>query len=210
MVPMLMGNAVLFVGSLIAMAVLSPLLTLVALAVAPPCGSSRSVPAHAVPGELGRAAAGGRRRGGGRGRRDRRARGEGLRAGGAGGGADRAGRPRLYASRVRTVRLMARYNPALQAVPALGQVGVLALGGWLALHGTISAGHVPGLLLLPGGAGRAGYTEAFIRLVGEDAPHLRAADPGRSAAGRCVMRPVVGRTCCPGAQAVIHAAAASS
>ena len=35
MVPMLMGNAVLFAGSLIAMAVLSPPLTLVALAVAP-------------------------------------------------------------------------------------------------------------------------------------------------------------------------------
>jgi ATP-binding cassette subfamily B protein len=46
----------------------------------------------------------------------------------------------LYASRVRTVRLMARYNPALQAVPALGQVGVLALGGWLALQGSITLG----------------------------------------------------------------------
>ena len=56
---------------------------------------------------------------------------------------------RLYASRVRAVRLMARYNPALQAVPALGQVGVLALGGWLALQGSITPGHVPGLLLLP-------------------------------------------------------------
>src|SRR4029453_19439525 len=47
---------------------------------------------------------------------------------------------RLYASRVRAVRLLARYNPALQAIPALGQVGVLALGGWLALHGAISLG----------------------------------------------------------------------
>ena len=35
---------------------------------------------------------------------------------------------------------MARYNPALQAVPALGQVGVLALGGWLAIHGSITLG----------------------------------------------------------------------
>ena len=35
---------------------------------------------------------------------------------------------------------MARYNPALQAVPALGQVGVLALGGWLAIEGTITLG----------------------------------------------------------------------
>ena len=47
---------------------------------------------------------------------------------------------RLYAARVRAVRLLARYNPALQAIPALGQVGVLALGGWLALQGTISLG----------------------------------------------------------------------
>jgi ATP-binding cassette subfamily B protein len=47
---------------------------------------------------------------------------------------------RLYASRVRAVRLLARYNPALQAVPVLGQVGVLALGGWLAIEGSITLG----------------------------------------------------------------------
>ncbi|HEX5189549.1 MAG TPA: ABC transporter ATP-binding protein, partial [Streptosporangiaceae bacterium] len=46
----------------------------------------------------------------------------------------------LYAARVRAVRLMARYNPTLQAIPALGQVGVLALGGWLAIHGDINLG----------------------------------------------------------------------
>ncbi|MGZ6910009.1 MAG: ABC transporter ATP-binding protein [Acidimicrobiia bacterium] len=46
----------------------------------------------------------------------------------------------LYASRSRLVRLQARYSPALQAIPAYGQVGVLALGGWLALHGHISLG----------------------------------------------------------------------
>nr|WP_245771668.1 ABC transporter ATP-binding protein [Actinacidiphila guanduensis] len=47
---------------------------------------------------------------------------------------------RLFASRLRVVRCTSRYNPALQAVPALGQVAVLALGGWLALHGRISLG----------------------------------------------------------------------
>ena len=46
----------------------------------------------------------------------------------------------LYRSRVRTVRLQARYQSALQAIPALGQVGVLALGGWLAIQGEISIG----------------------------------------------------------------------
>jgi ATP-binding cassette subfamily B protein len=38
------------------------------------------------------------------------------------------------------VRLLARYQPAMVAVPALGQVGVLALGGWLAIHGSITLG----------------------------------------------------------------------
>ena len=47
---------------------------------------------------------------------------------------------RLYSARVRAVRLMAHYNPALQAVPLFGQVGVLALGGWLALNGSIKLG----------------------------------------------------------------------
>jgi ATP-binding cassette subfamily B protein len=46
----------------------------------------------------------------------------------------------LYASRVRLARLMARFNPALQAVPTLGQVGILALGGWLAIRGNITLG----------------------------------------------------------------------
>src|SRR4029077_16147018 len=46
----------------------------------------------------------------------------------------------LYRSRVRTVRLQARYQSALQAIPALGQVAVLALGGWLAIQGEISIG----------------------------------------------------------------------
>ena len=46
----------------------------------------------------------------------------------------------LYASRVRLTMLMARYNPALQAVPALGQIGVLAYGGYLAIHASISLG----------------------------------------------------------------------
>lgn len=46
----------------------------------------------------------------------------------------------LYGSRSRLVRLQARYSPAMQAIPAFGQVAVLALGGWLALEGHISLG----------------------------------------------------------------------
>jgi ATP-binding cassette subfamily B protein len=35
---------------------------------------------------------------------------------------------------------MAAYSAALQSIPTLGQVAVLALGGWLALHGHLSLG----------------------------------------------------------------------
>src|SRR5690606_40253087 len=37
-------------------------------------------------------------------------------------------------------RLTARLNPTLLALPTIGQVGVIAVGGWLALHGSISIG----------------------------------------------------------------------
>ncbi|MEU3146155.1 ABC transporter ATP-binding protein [Streptomyces sp. NPDC006999] len=47
---------------------------------------------------------------------------------------------RLFAGRLRTVKLNSRYTPALQAVPALGQVAMLALGGWLAVRGHITLG----------------------------------------------------------------------
>jgi len=141
MVPMLLGNAVLFAGSLIAMAVLSPLLTLVALAVAPslwfislrsrrtlfPASWDAQQRAAAVA-EVVEAAVTGVRVVKGFGQEAQEM--ERLE------GASSA----LYGSRVRTVRLMAKYNPALQAIPALGQVGVLALGGWMALSGWITLG----------------------------------------------------------------------
>ncbi|HEX4539908.1 MAG TPA: ABC transporter ATP-binding protein [Acidimicrobiales bacterium] len=47
---------------------------------------------------------------------------------------------RLYGARVRTVRLQARLQAALQAVPALAQVAILGFGGWLAYKGQISLG----------------------------------------------------------------------
>ena len=47
---------------------------------------------------------------------------------------------RLYASRVRAIRLQARFQPLLQTLPALAQVAVLALGGWLAIEGRITLG----------------------------------------------------------------------
>jgi ATP-binding cassette subfamily B protein len=141
MVPMLMGNMVLFAGSLVAMAFLSPLLTLIALAVGPalwfislasrrtlfPASWDAQQQAAAVAGVVDGAVTGVRVVKG-FGQEEQEV--ERLEQASAG----------LYASRVRTVRLLARFNPALQAVPALGQVGVLALGGWLALRGSISLG----------------------------------------------------------------------
>ncbi len=141
MVPYLLGNALLFVLSLVAMAFLSPLLTLVALAVGPAlfalslASRNKLFPAswdaqqHAanVAGVVDGAVTGVRVvKGFGQEQQ------EVERLEGAG--------QLLYAARVRAVRLMARYNPSLQAIPALGQVGVLAFGGWLAIRGEINLG----------------------------------------------------------------------
>ena len=46
----------------------------------------------------------------------------------------------MFSSRVRLVNIQARLQPAMQTIPAFGQVAVLALGGWLALHGRITLG----------------------------------------------------------------------
>ncbi|WP_327683844.1 ABC transporter ATP-binding protein [Kitasatospora sp. NBC_00458] len=47
---------------------------------------------------------------------------------------------RLFAARLRSIRLNSRYNPAMQAIPALAQVAVLAFGGWLAVDGRVTLG----------------------------------------------------------------------
>jgi ATP-binding cassette, subfamily B, bacterial len=47
---------------------------------------------------------------------------------------------KLYGSQLRAVRLQSRYQPLLQAIPQLGQVAILALGGWLALRHEITLG----------------------------------------------------------------------
>ncbi len=139
--PMLSGNALLFVVSLVIMAVLSPVLTLVALAVGPALAyvalRSRAdlFPATWVAQqEAGRvagvveAAVTGVRVVKGFGQEDREQ------------GRLETRVQRLFSARMRAVRMTSKWNPTLQAIPALGQVGVLALGGYLALHGHISLG----------------------------------------------------------------------
>ncbi|MEZ0163792.1 ABC transporter ATP-binding protein [Kineococcus sp. LSe6-4] len=139
--PNVTGNAVLFVVSLVVMAVLSPPLTLVALAIGPalfwiawrsrrdlfPANSAAQARAAEVAGRVEAAVTG-----------VRVVKGFGQEA------AELTRLERvagdLFAERMRVVRYNARYGPALQAVPALGQVGVLLLGGWLALTGQLTVG----------------------------------------------------------------------
>ncbi|MEU3223886.1 ABC transporter ATP-binding protein [Streptomyces sp. NPDC006976] len=139
--PNLTGNALMFLFSLVFMAVLSPLLTVVALVVGPllwlialrsrrdlfPANWHAQQEAAEVASTV-EATVTGVRVVKGFGQEQRELTGLEARA------------RHLFASRLRVVRFTSRYNPALQAVPALGQVAVLALGGWMALHGRISLG----------------------------------------------------------------------
>ena len=139
--PLFSGNVLLLLSSLVVMAVLSPLLTVVALLVVPvttvvalrlrttvfPAAWDAQQKAGEVAGVVEESVAG-------------------VRVVKAFGQEDRAlgqltaAAQDLYSSRMRAVRIQAWFASTLQAVPTLGQVGVLALGGWLALRGRISIG----------------------------------------------------------------------
>ncbi|MFC8074756.1 ABC transporter ATP-binding protein [Streptomyces sp. NPDC057307] len=141
MLPMTIGNVLLFVISLVIMAWLSLPLTLVALAVAPAlwyiarrsrtrlhpatwyAQSQAATVAGVVDGSVS-----GVRVVKGFGQEDQET------------GKLRAAGRKLFAGRLRTIKLNSRYTPALQAVPAFGQVAMLALGGWLATRGQITLG----------------------------------------------------------------------
>ncbi|MFD9029758.1 ABC transporter ATP-binding protein [Streptomyces sp. NPDC059567] len=141
MLPMTIGNILLFGISLGVMAALSLPLTLVALAVAPalwfiakrsrtrlhPATWYAQAQAAAVAGVVDGSVTGVRVVKG-FGQEDQET------------GKIRDASRKLFAGRLRTIRLNSRYTPALQAVPALGQVAVLALGGWLATRGQITLG----------------------------------------------------------------------
>src|SRR5215472_12301488 len=139
--PLTLGSAFLFVFSLVIMIALSPLLALVAIAVAPAlfliarASRSKLFPAswHAQQ-QVGEVAGivdeavGGVRVVKGFGQEEQEMR------------RMEAASEELFGSRLRMTRLTARYNPALTAIPALGLVGVLAFGGWLAIHGGLTLG----------------------------------------------------------------------
>ena len=141
MVPVTLGNIVLFVLSLGIMVVLSPVLTIVTVAVAPalwvialasrrklfPASWDAQQQSGDVAGVVDEAIGGVRVVKGFGQEEQEQERLEEV-------------SERLFASRLRMIRLTARYNPALTAIPSLGMVGVLALGGWLAIHGSITLG----------------------------------------------------------------------
>ncbi|WP_329178805.1 ABC transporter ATP-binding protein [Streptomyces sp. NBC_01477] len=141
MLPVVLGNVLLFLLSLVVMLLLSPLLTLVALAVAPAlwfiANRSRGQLFPATWYAQGQAAAvAGIVDGSVTGVRVVKGFGQEQQEMGKLATVSR----RLFAGRLRTVRLNARYTPALQAVPSLGQIGMLALGGWMATRGQITLG----------------------------------------------------------------------
>ncbi|WP_405645049.1 ABC transporter ATP-binding protein [Streptomyces uncialis] len=141
MLPMTIGNILLFLMSLGIMAWLSPPLTLIALAVGPalwfiakrsrtklhPATWYAQAQAAAVAGVV-EGAVTGVRVVKGFGQEEQET-----------GKLREVGR-KLFAGRLRTIRLNSVYTPALQAVPALGQVAMLAAGGWLAVQGHITLG----------------------------------------------------------------------
>ena len=141
MIPMLIGNALLFVLSIIVMFILSPVLALISLAVGPvllalsvasrrrlfPATWDAQQKAGDVAGVVEGAVTGVRVVKGFGQEIQEIERLEGISL-------------LLFAARVRSVRLMAKFSPALGAIPALGQVGVLALGGYLAIKGSITLG----------------------------------------------------------------------
>jgi ATP-binding cassette subfamily B protein len=139
--PLASGNLVMVVLSLGVMAVLSPLLTLVSLVVVPvifwiairlrdtvfPASWDAQQRAAEVAGVVDEAVSGVRVvKGFGQERRELARLAEVSED--------------LYASRLRALKIQARHGSALQAAPALGQVAVLAFGGWLAIDGRISLG----------------------------------------------------------------------
>jgi ATP-binding cassette subfamily B protein len=47
---------------------------------------------------------------------------------------------RLFGARMRNARMMARYAPTINTIPALGQVAILGIGGWLVIKGQLTIG----------------------------------------------------------------------
>ncbi|MPZ64509.1 MAG: ATP-binding cassette domain-containing protein [Pseudonocardiaceae bacterium] len=141
MVPLVAGTVVLFVVALGAMLWLSPLLTVVALVVAPAAGlvtqrSKRALYPATWSAQQRAAEIAEHVEESVTGVRVVKGFGQETRAISTLEGRAR----RLFAERLRAARLNAAFAPTLSLFPSLGQVGVFALGGALALRGDITIG----------------------------------------------------------------------
>jgi ATP-binding cassette subfamily B protein len=139
--PILTGNIVMLVLSIVIMAILSPALTLVMLVTLPllvvvsmklrrkvyPATWDAQQRAGEVAGVVDEAVAG-----------VRVVKGFGQEDRELGHLADTASG--LFASRSRLVTIQAKFTSTLQTIPALAQVAVLALGGWLTIEGNLTLG----------------------------------------------------------------------
>ncbi|HEX2062917.1 MAG TPA: ABC transporter ATP-binding protein, partial [Acidimicrobiales bacterium] len=139
--PLSSGNLVMLVLSLVIMVVLSPMLTLIMLVVLPllvtvgnrlrttvfPASWDAQQRAAEVAGVVDEAVAGVRVvKGFGQEERELNRLTDASQA--------------LYGSRVRALRIQARFGSTLQFVPTLGQGAVLTVGGWMAIDGRLSLG----------------------------------------------------------------------
>lgn len=141
LVPLVTGNAVLLVASLVLMATMSPALTAIAALVIPalwvitarsqrelfPANWDAQARAAEVAMRVEAAVTG-----------VRVVKGFGQESHELNGLADSA--RDLYRSRLRITRITSRFTPTLQAIPAVGQALVLIVGGLLALHQSITLG----------------------------------------------------------------------
>lgn len=169
-VPLSAGQVVLFVASMVIMIVLSPVLTLTALLTVPAVflltratrttlfpATWAAQQAAAEVAEIVEEDVTGVRVVKGFGQEDREI------------GRLRRGAAALYANRMRAVRLTARLNPGLVAMTAIGQVGVLALGGYLALHGQITIGTFLAFNLYLSQLVAPTRTLSFLLILGQQA-----------------------------------------
>jgi len=170
MVPLVAGNVVLFGVALVAMLWLSPILTLVAVVVVPagalltartrrtlfPATWSAQQRAADIAEHVEETVTG-----------VRVVKGFGQEAR-AVAKLERTAR-RLFAERMRAARITSTFTPTLAALPSVGQVGVFALGGWLALRGDITLGTFVAfatyLALLIGPARTAAYLVVTAQLA---------------------------------------------
>ncbi|PPJ01312.1 ABC transporter ATP-binding protein [Nocardia nova] len=94
----------------------------------------------------------------------------------------------LFRSRLRVVRITSRFTPAMAALPALGQVFILVVGGLLALHQSISLGTFLAFMT---------YLGSFVSPVRQFSTLLTVSQQGKASLDR--VREVIDAS--PGRQA---------